>query len=613
MAHMAQPWKHPRTGAFYLRRQIPEPLRSAFDGQREYKRSLGTKDLTKARELFVQANAELEREFGAARERWSATGDPRPSSRERAEVLLTAYFKAPATTEGGLDGYERLHLAFLEVDRGLWNTKPDSCISTALLSSSEWVEISANAVLFKQYRRRIDQTAIGRAPAAVWRSYRDGAHEDLRLAQAERVVEQVLHYHQLSPREEPDGLPAAIVAFLDRERLDHEVQARKPIPDAVGLRPTMRLVPLYDEWKANKKPGAQAAGEYRRSVDDFIDYIGDIPVADITARDIKAFAKAVAKMPRSMQRADRALTFTERLAKHGEVEGGKVTATTVKKRVSGVQAMLSFGFEEEWIEANVGLGIKISGYSKGGQRPYSSFVDGQRLGLFQADLFTAPATWKQNRKTVADSSLFWIFLFGLTSGARLEEIGQPSLDDVRRDGAIWYIDITDYVLDERDPEAKSVKNDESCRLVPIHDRLIELGFARYVEALRAAGYRRLFPELRVNSIAKRTQGASQVANRVIDRHVRRDRRLTFHSFRHTFKQRGTTAGLQDRILDQLCGHTPVSTGGRYGYGQPLQVLNRALRRIDFRCVDWAAIKHGTATVDWSEVVRKLPPTEDGSR
>lgn len=43
MVHMATPWKHPRTGAYYLRRQIPEDIRPFFGGSREFKRSLKTK------------------------------------------------------------------------------------------------------------------------------------------------------------------------------------------------------------------------------------------------------------------------------------------------------------------------------------------------------------------------------------------------------------------------------------------------------------------------------------------------------------------------------------------------------------------------------------------
>jgi len=53
MVSMATPWKHPRTGTYYLRKGIPEKLRTAFQGKREIKISLKTKDPKKAKELFL--------------------------------------------------------------------------------------------------------------------------------------------------------------------------------------------------------------------------------------------------------------------------------------------------------------------------------------------------------------------------------------------------------------------------------------------------------------------------------------------------------------------------------------------------------------------------------
>lgn len=52
MAHMAQPWKHSTTGAYYLRRKIPEKRRPAFEGRALWKRSLKTKDHDRACVLF---------------------------------------------------------------------------------------------------------------------------------------------------------------------------------------------------------------------------------------------------------------------------------------------------------------------------------------------------------------------------------------------------------------------------------------------------------------------------------------------------------------------------------------------------------------------------------
>ena len=64
MALMATPWKHPTTGFYYLRRQIPGKMRPAIGGKALWKVSLNTKSAAEANILFLQANAALEQQFG---------------------------------------------------------------------------------------------------------------------------------------------------------------------------------------------------------------------------------------------------------------------------------------------------------------------------------------------------------------------------------------------------------------------------------------------------------------------------------------------------------------------------------------------------------------------
>ena len=51
---MATPFKHPRTGVYYVRRAVPKDLREAL-GKVEYLKSLGTKDPSQAKKDFAAA------------------------------------------------------------------------------------------------------------------------------------------------------------------------------------------------------------------------------------------------------------------------------------------------------------------------------------------------------------------------------------------------------------------------------------------------------------------------------------------------------------------------------------------------------------------------------
>lgn len=61
---MSQPFKHPKTGVYYYRRVVPEPLRAVV-GKREEKRTLGTKDPREAKIRHAEIALEVERYWAA--------------------------------------------------------------------------------------------------------------------------------------------------------------------------------------------------------------------------------------------------------------------------------------------------------------------------------------------------------------------------------------------------------------------------------------------------------------------------------------------------------------------------------------------------------------------
>lgn len=235
MVDMAKPWKHPETGVYYLRRQIPQAIRAAFGDRQLHKASLSTKDAAQATVLFLQANAELELQFQAARDRLKATGSPCPSPRDKAVELVEAYFNGPEREAGGLAGQDRLLLTRLEVDRGLWNETPSGCILGAS-TGDEWWLLANNAAKFRIHpgtQHRIQ----GHASGWVWQ-FPDTAfrYSDSRTRQVTRILDQIARHNDLPV----DGLPAetasVVIEFLDALPVG-VVQARKPRAASGRLRP----------------------------------------------------------------------------------------------------------------------------------------------------------------------------------------------------------------------------------------------------------------------------------------------------------------------------------------------------------------------------------------
>ncbi|MES3106926.1 site-specific integrase [Sphingomonas aurantiaca] len=602
---MASPFADPRTGQLYFRRAVPEALRAAFDGKAVVKVTLGTKDPAAAKIGFARENAAFETKLADARRRMAeGTLVPTPAA------LVRRWCEAPPTG-GGLTGPQRLAMTFMELDAAAGSRQSsdvDDIYPPAIMgpaSNTDWDLVLGDRTRFERlvaesYGGDVEQAGTNwirlrwHHAERAWRRCLDGPAARLRA------------FDPSGERFSDDDVAKALLDVVDEKRCGDEEANRarlsrhRPRATNSRLRPNLRLKALFREWKEGNEPRPQTAGEYEAAVDDFIDFAGDPTISMIDADMLYDYRDEAAKLPASMPRADRALTFTARVAKHGDANP-KCAPPTLKKRVGALQALLTYAFQQRWTSINTGSGIRIVGYTKK-RRNRRSFEDHELATLCASPIFVDAAAWNTTSR-IGDATVFWIFLLSITTGARLEEVGQVALADVRRDGDIVYLDIDEYA-DEQDADDKSVKTEDSIRLVPVHEKLVELGFLDYVDALAALGQTQLFPDLKENSVGKRTKEASQKVNRIIDRHVSGDRRLVFHSLRHAFKAKGNDAGLNDRTLDQICGHAPVSTGSRYGSEPRIRTIHRELHQIDFTCIDWDRIADGVRKVRWNTLLSK---------
>ncbi|WP_066681945.1 MULTISPECIES: site-specific integrase [unclassified Sphingomonas] len=608
---MATPFADPRTGQLYFRRAVPEALRAAFDGKAQVKVTLRTKDPAEAKIAFARENARFEEQLADARRRMAeGTLLPTPAA------LVRRWCEGPAG-DTALTGAQRLIMTFMELDAAAGSrcsAGADDIFPPAVLgpaANTDWTAVLGDRARFETILSQAYDGDAERTGSNWIRTRWHDSPESWRHC-LDGPVARLRAFDDSAERFSDEALATALLGVIDAKRSgDDEVNRarlanKRPRAPQSRLRPTMRLKQLYREWKDGREPRPQTALEFEAAVDDFIDFAGDIPVSTIDADLLYDYRDAAAGLPASMPRPDRELPFNARLEKHADTYP-KCSPPTLKKRIGALQALLTYAVDQRWLATNPGIRIKIEGYSKG-KRTRRAFEDHELAALFAAPLFVDPAGWN-SRSRISDVTIFWLFLLAGTTGARLEEVGQVALADVKRDGQIVYLDIDSYSLEADDDVGKTVKNEESVRLVPIHRKLIELGFNDYLKALTVHGHTQLFPDLKENSLGKRTKEASQRVNRIVDRHVARDRRLVFYSLRHAFKAKGNDAGITDKTLDQICGHAPLTTGGRYGLTPRIRTLDRALHRIDFSCIDWEPIVAALKLVDWEALLRAKQPSD----
>ena len=128
---------------------------------------------------------------------------------------------------------------------------------------------------------------------------------------------------------------------------------------------------------------------------------------------------------------------------------------------------------------------------------------------------------------------------------------------------------------------KSVKNKGSERVIPIHPKLIDMGFLYYVEYRRREQKRKLFDFAEI----KRGLYNSQVQHwfaRYLDKIGMSDPSKVFHSFRHTFETMATEKRIPPQYQNAICGWAEQGIGQRvYAHKKDIKIMLEELSKIDY--------------------------------
>jgi integrase len=148
------------------------------------------------------------------------------------------------------------------------------------------------------------------------------------------------------------------------------------------------------------------------------------------------------------------------------------------------------------------------------------------------------------------------------TGARINELAQLHVSDIKVKDGIHYFNVT--TLDDSGTKAKDkrVKNNRSHRAVPIHPQLIGLGFLDYVAALRARGKTVLFEQF-----THLDTGRGGSASRWYTS-FRRALGITkvFHAYRDTMSDALSDLEAPELVHNLVLGHTPGSSMSVNSYG-----------------------------------------------
>lgn len=155
--------------------------------------------------------------------------------------------------------------------------------------------------------------------------------------------------------------------------------------------------------------------------------------------------------------------------------------------------------------------------------------------------------------TFKRASDYWVPLIALFTGARLGEIAQLTLSDIKQIENIWVFDINE------EGEGKSIKNKlGSKRVIPIHKQLINLHFLEFVDHMRVLKKTKLFFEEKRSTEGKFAQLQKRISyylKHIANIESTREKTKVFHSFRHLVRTKLVEEGVDERVIDSLVGHS----------------------------------------------------------
>ncbi|QPZ92048.1 tyrosine-type recombinase/integrase [Thioclava electrotropha] len=172
-------------------------------------------------------------------------------------------------------------------------------------------------------------------------------------------------------------------------------------------------------------------------------------------------------------------------------------------------------------------------------------------------------------------AIYWVPLVMITMGVRPEEILQAAIPDVvRRDGILCL-----FVGDEEDAV---LKNEQSRRVLPIPQTLLDLGFREWVVAKRKRGETWLFPEVQPDkSHGRRSQIFGDRLRNLLKTLKLQDAREDIYAMRRTLSSKLMGLGIDTGTRQRILGHLEGTTIDRHYSDHGLLELKDMLDAVDY--------------------------------
>ena len=325
----------------------------------------------------------------------------------------------------------------------------------------------------------------------------------------------------------------------------------KTSPEALAMQRTMRTTSrkkLKEEIETyvNEKLRLgdwteKSANSFRSQLNLMLEYLGQdasVHIEPEVAHDVKRMLMQIPKNSRSNPKLMK--KSVAELMEMNVADIDRMSKKNIAKYLDTYTAFYDWAIKRKITDENQFKSLKVKVKKKGQVRDAFTF---EQISLMLDELKT------NKRGLINKDYQKWGSLIGIYTGARLNEIAQLELTDIKQDNGIWCFDLN------IEGENKKLKNENSKRLVPIHEDLIALGLLRYVEQMREGGKVRLLHQLSYDKNNGYGRNLSRwFNNEFLKKLGIKTDGLVFHSTRHSMLTYLLQAGVQEPIAKTISGH-----------------------------------------------------------
>lgn len=322
--------------------------------------------------------------------------------------------------------------------------------------------------------------------------------------------------------------------------------------------------------KMNYSPQTIMSIDY--SFNEFSIIMGENRLSDINQKFIKQVIRIIFALPNSYDNKQTIQTILK--------EGKQPRSyNTSKNLIARLKGYFSYLVNQDLLDKNpITSDLYPQPPRSMNSNNYANFTRGDLQKIFSNEIIEGSKFLSYH---------YWSCVLALYTGARIAEILQLHLNDVVFNENISYININNL-------DNKLIKNKSSIRKIPIHPKILELGFKQFYEQVKSEGYENLFPDNSSLYINRPSNNISVWFGKFLRKlNISPDgtRRKVLHSFRHTFITELQRLDAPLEIRQSIVGHSSgVITIDVYGEKTQLDKMYEWIKKIDFN-IDIPTLKN----------------------